>query len=249
MIDQIEEVAKLIPIKEAYGDLMSPAAKQTGVLLEDIAKTIRLALFPIQLSGALQDRFRDFVDRSVRRVPEAKRITPAPQILGPVLEAIKYEPNDTPIDEMFSNLLSSAMDTARVDTAHPAFTSIIKQLSSDEAVLLQSLVLGRQQWVYRYKFDVPKKIFYDLETIEDSRPISKIIKVGNFDLYMLHLHNLGLASYYDFKAQEQEYRKIQRKVGDTITPTREQIGVTVFKELKLTPWGAALMDACKSHSP
>jgi hypothetical protein len=50
MIDQIEEVAKLIPIKEAYGDLMSPAAKQTGVLLEDIAKTIRLALFPIQLS-------------------------------------------------------------------------------------------------------------------------------------------------------------------------------------------------------
>jgi hypothetical protein len=64
---------------------------------------------------------------------------------------------------------------------------------------------------------------------------------------MLHLNNLGLAGYYDLKAQAPEYREIQRKVGDTITPTREQIGLTVFKEMKLTHWGAALMDACKSR--
>ena len=104
-----KELAKQIPVKDA----LAAPARQTGEILEDIVKTIQLALAPFQLAGALQDRLRSFIDQSVRAVPEENRVSPAPQILGPIIEGIRYEPADTPVDEMFSRLLSCSMNTAQ----------------------------------------------------------------------------------------------------------------------------------------
>jgi len=46
-----------------------------------------------------------------------------------VIEGVRYEPEGTPIDEMYSNLLSSSMDTERVDKVHPAYPFIISRRS------------------------------------------------------------------------------------------------------------------------
>jgi hypothetical protein len=124
-----KELAKQLPLKDAYSDALSPAAKQSSQLFTDIVKTVQLALAPLQLLGAYQDRLRDFIDNSVRRVPEEQRVSPPPQILGPILEGIQYEPEGTPIDQMFSELLSCSLDLRRVNEAHPAFPAIIKSLS------------------------------------------------------------------------------------------------------------------------
>ena len=99
-----KELAKQLPVKAVYGDLLARPARQAGQMLTDIIKTIELALAPLQFAGAYQDRLRAFIDKSIRRVPEQKRVSPAPQILGPIIEGIRYEPEDTPIDEMFSQL-------------------------------------------------------------------------------------------------------------------------------------------------
>lgn len=105
-----KELVKQLPVKSIYKDVGSPAAKQAGQFGEDLFKVLQLALAPIQYFAALQDRYRRFLDASVRRVPEERRIAPAPQILGPVLEGIRYEPEESPIEEMFSQLLSRSMD-------------------------------------------------------------------------------------------------------------------------------------------
>jgi hypothetical protein len=196
--------------------------------------------------AALQDRFERFLDRSVRQIPEARRIAPAPQMLGPILEAIRYEPEATPIDEMFSQLLSGSMDSERVDNAHPAFTEIIKQLSSDEAVLLVSIAKGPRRWHFRQLLDTQKNAVYGRETLLEERPISELMKPQNFELYMLHLQNLGLLVYYESKEQEREYEPTpQRQVGDVIHPaSRVEVALKVFKELKLTPWGEVFVRAC-----
>ena len=52
-----KELAKQVPVKEVYGDLAAPAARQTGQLLADITKVISLALAPVQYLAAQQDRF------------------------------------------------------------------------------------------------------------------------------------------------------------------------------------------------
>lgn len=242
----IEELAKKIPMQEVYSDLAAPATREAGKALSEIVKTLHLALAPIQYLAALQDRFSRFIDRSVRQIPEDRRITPAPQMLGPILEAIRYEPEATPIDEMFSQLLSGSMDSERVDNAHPAFVEIIKQLSSDEAVLLASLTEGPRRWHYRSLLDAKKNWFYGHETLLDERPMDRLMKPQNFELSMLHVGNLGLAGYYDLKAQEPEFEPMpQRQVGDVIHPAGTvQVASKVFKELKLTPWGDIFMKAC-----
>src|SRR5260370_11638246 len=148
-----KEVARQLPVKAIYEDAAAPAAKQAGQLFEDLLKALQLALAPVQLLGALQDRFRSFIDTAVRRVPEADRISPAPQIIGPVLEGIRYEPEGTPIDQMFSELLSRSMDRTRVNEAHPAYPIIIKQLSSDEAKILNHLKGSNFDYVYTLDFN------------------------------------------------------------------------------------------------
>jgi hypothetical protein len=147
---------------------------------------------------------------------------------------------------MFSQLLSSGVDQEKIDNAHPAFVEIIKQLSSDEAILLASVIEGPRRWNFRSPLDSEKRQFGQPQTLLDERPIDRLAKPRNFDLYMLHLFNLGLVAYYDWKAQEPEYEETQqRQVGDTIIPAgRVQIATKAYKELKLTPWGEVFMRAC-----
>ena len=75
-----KELARQLPVKSIYDHAAAPAAKQTGQLLQDMIKALQLALAPIQLMGALQDRYRRFLDKSVRAVPTERRVSPAPQI-------------------------------------------------------------------------------------------------------------------------------------------------------------------------
>ena len=67
-----EELAKQLPVKAVYRDAVKPAAKQLGQIAQDIVKTIQLALAPLQVAGAYQDRLRAFLDR--HPLPRAKII-------------------------------------------------------------------------------------------------------------------------------------------------------------------------------
>lgn len=202
------EVAKQIPVKEAYDDALKPGAKQVGTLVEDITKVILLGLAPVQFAAALQDRYRAFLNRAVRRVPETDRVLPAPQILGPVLEGIKYEAEDSPISEMFSQLLSSSMDQSRVQDAHPAFSQIVRQLSQDEAVLLNSMwrLLKDEGRSYRQQFtqdlDSHTNTFSGSIMEIDEVPRADLIFPENVELYGQHLYALGITAFYDSARQK-----------------------------------------------
>ncbi|MDS7596404.1 Abi-alpha family protein [Agrobacterium tumefaciens] len=233
------EVAKQIPVKEIYEDAGQPGAKQIGSVIEDLTKTLHLVLAPFQLTAALQDRLRRYIDNSLRRVPKEQRIAPPPQILGPIFEGVRYEPEGTPIDEMFSRLLSSSMNSERVQNAHPAFPLLIKQISSDEALLLcamwNRLKTGRsfrQQFTHDY--DAYKKIFTGQHIEIDEIPREDLSFPENIGFYGQHLYALGLTAFYDSANQEPLFK------NGTNNP---QTGVRVFKELRLTDFGIKFMSA------
>lgn len=233
------EVAKQIPVKEAYNDAVKPGARQAGNLIEDITKTILLVLAPIQLTAAFQDRFRQLLDKSIRRVPEQNRVAPAPQILGSVLDGIRYEPEGTPIDEMFSQLLTSSMDSQRVHNAHPAFPQLIKQISSDEALLLHAMWKASKEGRYLRKqytrdYDAASKLFTGYHVEVDEIPVSGLTFPENADFYGQHLYALGLSAFYDSADQEGLYANGR---------DQPQTGVRVFKELRLTELGQKFMSA------
>jgi hypothetical protein len=232
-VEFAKEVAKQLPVKQIYDDGLSPAVKQTGQFLIDLAKVVQLALVPIQFAAAYQDRVRSFIDRAVRAVPEGKQIAPPPQILGPVLEGIRYEPSDTPIDKMFQNLLSSSMNSERVTEAHPAFPMIIKQLSSDEAQILYSLKDRSYDYVHCRSFNSSTNLFYGPNQVEvDNFPRSNIHFANNMPFYMQHLDKLGLAGIFQQGNQE------------PIFTNGKQNGVRVRSKYLLTDFGQAFVQAC-----
>lgn len=244
------EVAKQIPVKDAYDDALKPGARQMGTLVEDLTKVILLGLAPVQLAAALQDRYRAFLDRSVRRIPEADRVLPAPQILGPVLEGIKYEPEDSPISEMFSQLLSSSMDRGRVQDAHPAFSQIVRQLSQDEAVLLNSMwrLLKDEGRSYRQQFtqdlDNNARTFSNTVMEIDEVPRDNLMFPENVEFYGQHLYALGITAFYDSARQQPLWNEGQDDDA-TVDYNRVQVGVRIFKELRFTDVGRKFM-ACVS---
>jgi hypothetical protein len=110
-------------------------------------------------SGSISRSGRAFIDRSIRAVPEANLIAPPPQVLGPVLEGVRYEVEGTPIDEMFDSLLRTSMDRTRLASAHPAFPGIIKNLSADEARILKALAIGPLKQITSSKYDRERNLF------------------------------------------------------------------------------------------
>jgi hypothetical protein len=232
-----KELARQLPVKSIYKDAAAPAARQTGQLLEDLVKVLQLALAPVQLLGAIQDRYRKFLDTAVRRIPEANRISPAPQIIGPVLEGIRYEPEDTPIDQMFSQLLSRSMDRERVNEAHPAYPIIIKQLSSDEAKILNSLKSSTYDYVYTLDFDSQRQEFYGHRKVEvDELPRADLSFPENVPFYLEHLHQLGLAGIFQVGNQEP---LLEQQGG-----TQLQVGIRSRCKYRLTDFGQKFVRAC-----
>jgi hypothetical protein len=205
-----EALAKQLPVPQLYDDSLSPAAKQAGLILADIVKTLRLALVPFQLTGAAQDRIANFIERAVKRVPVKNRIPPVPQILGPSLEGIRYENADSPIDQMFSELLSRSMDSSRVDEAHPAYPVIIKQLSPDEARILTLLKGRTYRHVHTRDYDTKVNLFVGPLKIVDDLPRESLTFPKRVGFYMEHLDRLGLAGVYQEGNQEPLYERAGR---------------------------------------
>ncbi len=227
-----EELAKQLPMKAAYRDVVKPAAKQTGQLAQDLIKTIQLALTPLQFAGAYQDRLRAFIDRSVRSVPEADRVSPAPQILGPIVEGIRYEPEGTPLDEMFSKLLSSSMNSVRLGEAHPAYPTIIRQLSSAEARILSALKGQQYDHVHTRTYNQATNLFGAMTIEVDALPRDQLVFPDNVPLYMQHLDRLGLAGIFQVGNQE------------ALFDGGKRTAVRVRSTYRLTEFGEAFVRAC-----
>lgn len=225
-----KEIAKQLPVRAAYEDAVQPAARQTGELAEDLLKAVRLALFPIQLLAAVQDRFRKFVKSAVDRVPTEKRISPSPEIVGPILEGVRYERAGGSIEQMFSELLSSSMHSDRVSDAHPALPLIIKQLSPDEAAILRAIASAPKHFEIIVRFDLQSGLA--MSKLEKSEvPTNDLIFSQNEAMYRDHLERLGLIRYDTLKPMQ------------AIVANGQQTGGRNFLVLKLTEFGAALMRA------
>jgi hypothetical protein len=138
----VEIVSALVKEVPVYQDALQPAAKQVGKSLETITKTINIALAPVKALVWGYERIEQWLNRRLGEkladVPEENIVSPPPNIAGPALEALRYIGYDDQLRELYANLLAAAMNTATAPEAHPGYVEILKNLSSDEAWLLQA---------------------------------------------------------------------------------------------------------------
>jgi len=138
---EIAEILKAAPevAKAAYSDSVAATLKEISKIGVDAAKTLRLALFPLQFTAALQDRLAAYIDSAVRSVPEPRRIAPQPSVALSICEGLKFCDPAEEVSRLYVALLARAMDKERVGEAHPAFVNIIAQLAPDEIVVIRQL--------------------------------------------------------------------------------------------------------------
>ncbi|WP_075833122.1 DUF4393 domain-containing protein [Deinococcus marmoris] len=86
-----------------------------------------------------EEEFREKLQAKVDKIPDEKRVLPKPNILGPSIQALEYGIFEDHLSEMFASLIASAMNKDTQNIAHPSYVEIIKQLNSDEAILLSYL--------------------------------------------------------------------------------------------------------------
>jgi len=179
-------------IKKIYEDGVSESTKEIGKASTDIVKTLRLFLAPFQLGAAYQDRFVKFLDKIRESVPEEKQIPCPPSIAGPVFEKLKYIEETNYLKDLYLNLLQKAIDKDRINEAHPAFVSLIEQLSPDEALTLK--VVAENRISIEIKFDTIIEVgsIPSEQIIKNNFPLAELIFPQNFNMYVSHLTHMNL---------------------------------------------------------
>lgn len=142
MLKKEDNRADEVQIKE-YEQLHSAKNEAKG-MLNSIPSRLTRELFSsldTWLYGREKNReaVRRAIDEKLESVPIEKRVEPEAYVAVPALLQIDYCYDSEELRNLYANLLVSSMNSDTKSNVHPAFTSIIQQLSPDEAKLLQTL--------------------------------------------------------------------------------------------------------------
>ncbi|WP_312356773.1 Abi-alpha family protein [Agrobacterium sp.] len=249
MTDPQAIVASGVAVAQAAGTLVPDTVRQVDKFGTDVAKTVRLLLFPFQIAGALQDRLEAYIDDAIRQIPQERRIEPLESVAFPIVEKLRFQPEGDPITELYIQLLSRAMDGERVGEAHPAFFSVITQLAPDELISLHDFASRDETLIMS---PVGQKVYPDpawrksrLDKCELSAEVRQQVEDETFryealsqpelfPVYQEHLQHLGLIEYHNERVRH--YRELELKV-------RDDSELTVFS-MKVTHYGRLFLKAC-----
>lgn len=134
------EVAKTAT-KEAYNDLLHPSFQTVGEIVDLIPKTLQALCYKwriwlYQSESNVKSIFAA-IDEKMKNIPEQERIEPEPYVAMPALQNMSFCMDRKELREMYANLLTNSMYKKNKSEVHPSFVEIIKQMSPDEARILE----------------------------------------------------------------------------------------------------------------
>jgi hypothetical protein len=140
-IDAVTGLVKAVPV---YQDAVQPAAQEIGKSLATVTKTVNIALAPIKALVWGYEKIEDYLTKRVseklKDIPKEDIETPPTNIAGPAVESLKYTGHNENLRELYASLLAMSMNKKTADKAHPSFVEVIKNLSTEEALILQQFV-------------------------------------------------------------------------------------------------------------
>ncbi|MCL6704621.1 Abi-alpha family protein [Pseudomonas sp. T1.Ur] len=194
--------------KEVYSDGVKEIFREISKIGVDAAKTLRLALAPLQFTAMLQENVAMYFKQAADKASPKNRVCPAPSLALPILEKLRYQEDGDLLTDIYVELLSAGFDKSRMGDAHPAFLTIISQLSPDEIRLINSLAgsapknyFGRvaSNWTQSSKSIIEHLNESVLEPVEIDWNLvvnpDELLWPLHLQVYVGHLHSLGLIEY------------------------------------------------------
>ena len=130
-------------LAKAYEDLLSPAVKPIGEIASYIPRAIKIFLAPFEKWLINREETirltKAAITEKLNKIPEEKIVAPEAYVAIPAMQQLSYCQDSKALREMYANLLVSSMNSDKKDDVHPGFIDIIKQLTPDEAKLLNTL--------------------------------------------------------------------------------------------------------------
>lgn len=228
----VENLKKILPLDKLYEDVAHPAMKEVGGMLHNTVKVARFLFAPIDYLAKQQDRFQNYLNRISKKVRDENMIETSPRIVGEVFESLKYSEQESILTELFINLLANSIDRTKQNKCHPAFPNIIKQLSSDEAVILFYLNKRIFEMKSHSVFDSENMLFKSNDVIHNEFPLDNLNLPSKFFIYMDHLNSLNIAGIWQKGNQVPTYDE-----------KGVQNGVDIYSEIRLTKFGEMFVNS------
>lgn len=124
--------------RAGYTDALQPGSKELGKSLGTLGQLVNVALDPFRGFIWAYDKFKQQLIADVeqalevREVPEERVTMPNPDVAIPSIEALRY----SRLSDRYVALLATAMDSETANDAHPSYVEILKQLTPDEARII-----------------------------------------------------------------------------------------------------------------
>lgn len=129
-----------------YNDVLQPSAQELGYVMGRIAHTLRVIGLvgligdsSVIVENILKEKMEKFLYTSFSKTPKEKRILPDPTIICPILENVANSFTKEDLIQLYSNLLSAAINKDMVEKVHPAFINVISQMTPLDAKIFKEL--------------------------------------------------------------------------------------------------------------
>lgn len=204
--------------KDIYNDGLKGATREGGQALETIVGLFNnVVLYPIKKANITYkyklEQFESDLKEKMKNVPIEKIVQPPLSIVGPTIESLKYTFDTENLREMYLNLLSSSMNLDKIDSVHPSYVDIIKQLSPLDAKILYK--------AYELKSHIKcarVSIEFGEQYITNGMPriFAPDLLIENYDPFLIsasieNLCRLGLLTRrYDLRLKGYDYSSIDR---------------------------------------
>lgn len=202
------------------------------------------------------DIYKNQLKTSLNEIPEKNRQEPKNSIIWPALESSIFYLEDEEYRKMFAKLITSACDNRKNKNMHICFIELIKQMESDEAIILQSFHHTCNKGIVNIDYVYPDKnsrrtYMQNVFLFNQEEPLSMhCASIAN--LYRLGLITIEYTSvllddkYYLHYSNHPTYLKTKAslkekhlKTGNPICDIEIQKGI-----VSLTPLGENFIKVC-----
>lgn len=197
---------------KVYDDALSPAMKEVGGIFSALAgffnNVVAAPLHRLNAKHKIKtQKFINNLYQEYLQIPEENRQEPPVNIVGPTLEALKYNIDEDTLSELFANLLLAAMDNKIANKCHPAYVKILAQMDSTDALVLQHIAPRRRSAFgvvsprCAIKIEFQGKTLHGYQILMDKFPDHYIGTVHTLSVFEISksLYNLSRLGLIDIK--------------------------------------------------
>ena len=144
----VVDVAKAVVRLASDSPELTEAGRSAARSVLTVTDAVENVLLPIAAVNFAFDKARNYFQRKfpadiaevTKDIPPDAVVEPKVSVAAPALQGLAFSHEEEDLKAMYLNLLRTAMDARTTATAHPAFATIIRQMTATEAQLFKEVV-------------------------------------------------------------------------------------------------------------